>query len=371
MEMNRRQVLGTATVGAGLTAAGAVGAATAAPAGAAAPARLADLSKGLHVVLLGTAGGPPPVAGRKGISTAIVVDGRIYLVDAGHGSFDQFFQAGLDAAALRGVFITHLHSDHIADLFTLPWLRFGGGSALGSALVRPVQIWGPGSAKKLPLVREGATDRVVHPHDPVPGTKEFIEHCIAAAAYDINIRMRDQGWPDLRSMIKVHEIRLPKGTKARPHGPVAPRTKPFLVMKDAYVKVTATLVPHAPVFPSFAFRFDTAHGSVTISGDTAPTQNVVRLAKDTDLLLHEVIDLALVKNSGSVTPEQYGHLAESHTDVNLVGGIAQEAGAKKLVLHHLSPGTAWIPDEDWKRQAKKGYDGPVVVGTDLLTLTVK
>ncbi|MBZ5739148.1 MBL fold metallo-hydrolase [Nocardioides sp. GBK3QG-3] len=324
----------------------------------------------MHVVLLGTAGGPPPVAGRLGISTAIVVDGRVYLVDLGHGAYDQFFNAGLQASDLRGVFVTHLHSDHIADLFTLPWLRFGGGSTLGPAMMRPLKIWGPGRPGALPKVREGGTDAVVHPSDPTPGTKGFIDGAIAAAAYDINIRMRDQGWPDIRTMIKVKEIELPKKVKAKPHGPVAPAMEPFQVMKDGYVTVTATLVKHPPVFPSFGFRFDSQYGSVAISGDTAAIPNVVTLARDTDLLLHEVIDLALVKSAGGVDDTQYGHLAESHTDATEVGGIAQAAGAKKLVLHHLSPGTNLVPDSNWQTKAQQGYDGEVVVGHDLTVLTV-
>ncbi|MER5391002.1 hypothetical protein [Saccharopolyspora sp. NPDC002686] len=63
------------------------------------------------------------------------------------------------------------------------------------------------------------------------------------------------------------------------------------VMEDDRVKVSAVLVPHGPVFPSFAFRFDTAHGSVTFSGDATCTDNLVKLARGSDILVHEAINL--------------------------------------------------------------------------------
>ncbi|MEN0136337.1 MAG: hypothetical protein AAGC80_14385, partial [Rhodococcus sp. (in: high G+C Gram-positive bacteria)] len=55
----------------------------------------------------------------------------------------------------------------------------------------------------------------------------------------------------------------------------------------ARVEVSAVLVPHGPIFPSFAFRFDTAHGSVTFSGDTTYGHNLVRPAEGSDVLVHE------------------------------------------------------------------------------------
>ncbi|MCC5348697.1 MBL fold metallo-hydrolase, partial [Staphylococcus aureus] len=65
--------------------------------------------------------------------------------------------------------------------------------------------------------------------------------------------------------------------------------KPVVFYEDDRVKVSATLVQHAPVFPSFAFRFDTEDGSVVFSGDTGPSENLVRMARGADVLVHEVI----------------------------------------------------------------------------------
>lgn len=326
-------------------------------------------STGTYLVLLGTCGGPVPFTGRHGISSALVVDGRVYVIDLGHGAVDQFTAAGLDPANLRGIFVTHLHSDHIADLFTLPWLRFGGPTPL----THRVQVWGPGRAGVLPVPRKGTDRTVVNPSDPAPGIIQFMERSLAAGAYDINVRMRDEGWPDIHERLSVHEIPLPKKVKAHAHGPVAPRMKPFAVMDDGHVKVSAILVQHPPVFPSYAFRFDTPHGSVVFSGDTTVTPNIPVLAKGADVLVHEVIDLALIaagQSAGVVGGGETAHLSSAHTDVTKVGAVAQASGVPHLVLSHLSPGTIAVPDALWAAQAQRGYTGLVTVGDDLAVIPV-
>ena len=69
-----------------------------------------------ELVLLGTAGAPLPVAGRAGISSALVIDGRVFVIDCGRGSPSGFADAGLDFPRLEAVFLTHLHADHVGDL---------------------------------------------------------------------------------------------------------------------------------------------------------------------------------------------------------------------------------------------------------------
>ena len=102
-----------------------------------------------ELVLLGTAGAPAPVAGRAGISSALAVDGRVFVVDCGRGTPSGYADAGLDFARLTGIFITHLHADHIGDLAGMllyPWgLRAGPDGPLP-----PVQVYGPGRPAKLP-----------------------------------------------------------------------------------------------------------------------------------------------------------------------------------------------------------------------------
>lgn len=93
----------------------------------------------------------------------------------------------------------------------------------------------------------------------------------------------------------VQDIVIPSvsGFKSPNETPV-PAMEPFLVHEDERVRVTTTLVNHFPILPAFAFRFDTDDGSVVFSGDSSPCDNLVRLAHNTDVLVHEVIDRSWV-----------------------------------------------------------------------------
>jgi ribonuclease BN (tRNA processing enzyme) len=320
---------------------------------------------GTHVVLLGTGGGPAPFPGRAGICTAVVVDGFTYLVDFGHGAFDQFGKTDLDIERVPAAFVTHLHSDHLADAWTFPWLRFGGVDPLAMRL----DVYGPGPAGRPPRNETGHPVRVINPRNPTPGIEDFYAGMVKACAYDLNIRLRDEAWPDIATKLQAHDVLPPASVGASPSR-VAPRMEPFEVMRDERVRVSATLVEHAPVYPSFAFRFDTADGSVTISGDTAPSDNLVRLAGGTDLLIHEVIDVDVLALEPDMTEQQLAHLKEAHTDVTLVGRIATRSGARQLVLSHLVPSAKALPDSRWKARARRGYGGRVHVGNDLDVLRV-
>ncbi|WAZ21513.1 MBL fold metallo-hydrolase [Streptomyces cinnabarinus] len=323
--------------------------------------------RGTELILLGTSGGPVPMHGRAGIASALVVDGRAYLIDCGPGTFGRYAQAWLTAEQLEAIFVTHLHSDHLSDLYALLWLRFGGFQPLEN----PVHVYGPGSAGNLPAVwPKGRTVRTVAPSEPAPGTEDLIAGHIAATAYDINVRMRSEGWPDIRTLIRPHDIRFPMPKGAGPRKLMAPPMEPFEVMRDDRVRVTAVLVEHPPVFPSFAFRFDTADGSVVFSGDTAPCGNVARLARGADVLVHEVMDLDTLA-LGGLRPAQLRHMEISHTDATRVGPLAERAGVGTLVLSHLVPGaTNIVADSTWHTKASKGYSGRVLVGTDLARLPV-
>ena len=146
--------------------------------------------------------------------------------------------------------------------------------------------------------------------------------------------------------------------------------RPFDVFEDDRVKVTAILVPHGPVFPSYAYRFDTADGSVTFSGDTGRSDNLAALAADTDVLVHEVIDVdyfaRLWNNDGAVQ-----HMQEAHTSSQDVGRIATAANAKSLVLSHIGPGDSrLVSDDQWLAGVTQTYGGPVTIGHDLTQIGV-
>ncbi|MDR7304347.1 MBL fold metallo-hydrolase [Haloactinomyces albus] len=350
--MSRRSLFAT-----GAAVAGA--AAVSAPAQAVTPSDSAARRHRTQAVLLGTAGGPLWWDGteRAGISSAVVVGDATYLVDCGEGAGRQFARAGLDD--LRAVFLTHLHSDHIVDYGNL--LVHGWVNKLSSP-ENPVDIHGPGPRGELPPVAGDApAPPLVSPDNPEPGTVGTTERIFTAFAPDINDRMRDTLAPDPRSLWTPHDIALPTGLGVDPNDNPHPSMAPFTVFEDDRVRVSATLVRHAPMFPSFAFRFDTDDGSVVFSGDTGVSDNLIRLAHRTDVLVHEVIDPAWIRSrygGDNPTPEQQArarHHLNAHTSI-------EEAGAGTLVLNHYVPGD--IPPQRLT-PARKDFSGRFIAGDDL------
>ena len=121
---------------------------------------------------------------------------------------------------------------------------------------------------------------------------------------------------------------------------------------------------------SFAYRFDTADGSVTISGDTNKNDNLIALAKGSDVLIHEVMDKNWAINlfPAKRSPDQeakLGHLLRAHTPTEDIGPIAQAAGVKMVVLTHFGPPN--LPDEQWLKNMH-GFDGQVKLGKPLMSI---
>jgi ribonuclease BN (tRNA processing enzyme) len=138
------------------------------------------------------------------------------------------------------------------------------------------------------------------------------------------------------------------------------------VHEDDRVKVTSTLVDHYTVKPAFAYRFDTAHRSIVISGDTTYSRNLVALADTADLLIHEAMYLpAIDQLAGEHAPKLREHLLRSHSTTEQVGLVAAQAGVKKLVLSHLVPALPSITDDMWLEGVRKHFKGEAVVGRDL------
>ena len=335
-----------------------------------------------RLILLGTAGASNPKATRAGYSNAIVVGAATYLVDCGEGVHRQAWRSGISmhperkpkgGSTVRSIFFTHLHSDHVIDYINL---------LLGFWPTERVDVFGPGEAG-LPIAAF-PPDRVVpllFPDAPTPGIRLLTQKLFEAFAYNINVRIADEARSDLTANIFVHEI----GVAHDDYRPdidlgvvasgasmtaAAPPMEPVEIypLDENGVKVTAILVQHAPVFPAFAYRFDTPSGSAVFSGDTGPCDNVVRLARGADYLVHEVIDLDFVSHRVAKLPNRdniINHLTESHTSPEDAGRIAARAGVKTLVLSHLVPGDSEIAEDDWEARAKTTFEGNVVCGVDL------
>lgn len=331
-----------------------------------------------RLVLLGTAAAPTWWLGsdRAGISSAVAVGDSVYLVDLGDGWGARYRQSGLGPEAhlqmldnLKGVFFTHLHSDHTIDYNDL--LVWGSAGYLKTA--PPVAVYGPGDRGSLPkFIGAGSPPPVFNPDDPTPGTESMTEYIYKAYATDINDRIFDANGIDPHAKVTVHDIPLPPEAGSTPTTP-PPRVSPFLVFEDESVKVTATLVDHGQVWPSFAFRFDSDDGAIVFSGDTAPSDNLVELAQGADILVHEVIDRAWVESQFGTPPFTPAieaivhHLLGAHTTMEQVGEVAERAGVETLVLSHLAP--ANNPTSRWQ-ETSRYFSGRTIVGEDLLQVGV-
>jgi ribonuclease BN (tRNA processing enzyme) len=277
----------------------------------------------VRLVLLGTGGGPRPTTSRFPTSQAIVVGERVIVVDCGNGVAKQLVGAGLSPRDVSDVLVTHHHVDHSADLGYLPVTSWIEGRT------DDVHVWGP------------------------PPTVGALTSLFDGYQEDFDKRQASTGRPPFRQMITGHDI-----------------TAPGLVLEDDEVRVTAAFVDHPPFEIALAYRIDTADGSVVLSGDTAPSENLVELARGADVLVHEVVhpEGVVRMGIGSSATTIAQHMRRNHTMVEDLRGIAQRAGVGTLVLSHLVPHD--LPDEEWLAALGDEFTGEVIVGADLMSIDV-
>lgn len=274
----------------------------------------------IRVTLLGT-GMPAPVLQRFGPSTLVEAGGEILLFDAGRGVLQRLFQLETPLDALRTVFLTHLHSDHVVgfpDLWLTGWL-VGQPEA-------PLRVWGP------------------------QGTEEMMAHLDRAFQFDIRIRLYDDHLPPQGILILTEEI-----TEG-------------VVYEHNGVKVTAFKVDHYPVQPAFGYRIDYAGRAVVISGDTRFSEHLIQCAQGVDVLVHEVIVADLFRARFRTDPEWTERIIAHHTPAEQAGEVFARVQPRLAVYTHIIPVTATA--NDILPPTRKAYAGPVEVGEDLMVIDI-
>jgi len=280
----------------------------------------------LRVAVCGS-GSPLANSERRPACNLVFAAGKIFVVDAGAGSFARVAQWRLPLDRMEAVFITHFHSDHIADL---PEAR--------------LQSWV--NQRPAPLAVYGG-----------PGIERVVAGFSEAFALDDFYRIAHHGADFLKPEIAPmwpHEIANADGT------PLTGIQGKVVFEKDG-LTVTAFAVDHAPVVPAYGYRFDYKGRSVVFSGDTHKTPGLALHAKGADVLLHEAMDKKIValtyaaaaRAQNPIIQKIMADIPDYHASPQDAAETAKEAGVAHLVLTHLIPP---LPDWFGRRIFLRGTD---------------
>ncbi|MCZ6645176.1 MAG: MBL fold metallo-hydrolase [SAR324 cluster bacterium] len=277
----------------------------------------------MRVTLLGT-GCPIADEHRYGPSALVEAGEESWLVDCGSGVTQRLLAHGSSGARITGLLLTHLHSDHTVDFIQLlisGWHQGRQG---------PLRVYGPAR------------------------TKAFFEGLLEA-------------WqPEFRQRL-AHELRPPQGLEVE-----IEEIDGNWTLQTPELRIGNTEVRHQPIPQSFGFRFDNEDGSAVISGDTAYCPELIELALDTDLLVHEAYVHWAQQERNRISgrdPQGSENVRAYHTTTEEVGLVARNAGAKNLVLTHFVP--TIFDRERVVADVRKNYSGGLFVGEDLMCWEIR
>ena len=280
-----------------------------------------------RVTLLGT-GSPAPVMRRFGPGVLVQAGGKTLLIDCGRGTTQRLMQSGLRLGQVDALFLTHLHSDHIVgipDLWLTGWLETNYAQRKG-----PFVVYGP------------------------VGTQGMMDGLVKAYDWDIQARIADQD-------LKPANIRA-----------VVSEFKPGVIYDQGGVKVTAIEVDHGELLkPAFGFRVDYDGRSVTISGDTWFSENLIDKGMGTDLLIHQV---AAVQEALLASPV-FKVILSHHTRPEEAGTVFNRVKPKLAVYYHFvllgTPAIPAVTEKQVLEMTRKTYSGPLLIGEDLMAFRIE
>lgn len=270
-------------------------------------------------ILLCGSGSPLPDRARAAACTVIAAGDDYYVIDAGGGSVRNLVDWRIPLERVKGVFITHFHSDHISDLGELRLQTWVAGRK------EPLKVYGP------------------------PGIEDVVAGFNQAYAHDAAHRVAHHGAAMLPpEAVPMVAVVVPMDADGH-HAAFAANG----------LTVTAIKVKHDPVVPAYGYRFDFGGRSITLSGDTAPSDNLAKWAKNSDILVHEGLAPHLVKmlqdGLTSVNRPRFAKIMADipsyHTAPVDAAKIANKANAKLLLFSHVIPP---LPAEFAERAFLKG-----------------
>ena len=275
----------------------------------------------MKLTLLGT-GCPSVDFKRCGSSNLISTKSTKILVDCGSGVTQRLNQSKNSSADIDALLLTHLHTDHVIDLYQLII------SSWHSDRTSQWKIYGP------------------------KGTKKFVDKIFLA-------------WKSERKLRISYEKR--KSSKALNYKVYEFKKEGFININDLKIKYFE--VDHKPVPYAYGFSFFNQNKKLTISGDTRPCESLMLNAQNADVLLHEVF-IEYENNQPSVlrSKKTLHNVKEYHTPSNLVGKVAKLSNCKKLVLTHFVPTRFNI--SKLKKIVRKDFGKDPIIGNDLLTINI-
>ena len=275
----------------------------------------------MNLTLLGT-GCPSVDYKRCGSSNLVSTKETKILIDCGSGVTQRLNQAKVSSAKIDALLLTHLHSDHVVDLYQLII------SSWHSYRIKPWKIYGP------------------------KGTKKFVKKIMDAWSDERKQRIAYES----RSSVKAFDIKV---TEFKNIGTIS--------LRD--IKVKYFKVDHKPVKYAYGFSFFNNSKKLTISGDTRPCENLMKNAFKSDVLLHEVFVDGEIKEVNKMRTQKTLHnVKKYHTTSSQVGKVAYIAQCKKLVLTHFVPTRFNI--SRLKKTVRNDYGKDPIIGKDLLKINI-
>lgn len=277
----------------------------------------------LKLTFLGT-GAACPTIDRNVASLALVREGETMLFDCGEGTQRQMMRYGV-SFTFREIFFTHFHSDHFLGvtglLRTMGLLNIFGGTQRDPN--DGITLYGPRGAKR--ILDEALKIGIERTKFPVEIVELTAGDVLKRDEYDIVAFATEHRVQDSLGYALVEHIRLGRFNpdKARemgiPEGPL---------WGKIHKGETIALPDGRQVAPSELVGAPRAGRRVVISGDTRPSPILREHARGADLLVHE----ATFSNEDAERAVETGH-----STAREAAQLAHEAGARRLVLTHISP----------------------------------
>ena len=275
----------------------------------------------MQLILLGT-GCPSVDHKRFGPANLISTRKTTILVDCGSGVTQRLKEAKVSSANIDALFLTHLHSDHVVDLYQLII------SSWHSYRTKSWRIFGP------------------------IGTKKFVKKLMDVLKDERMLRIKYEQ----RSSIQAFNVKV---TEFGEYG----KTR----IKDLAVEYFT--VDHKPVKYAYGFNFFQQKKKLTISGDTKPCENLMKYGQLADVLLHEVfIEDEIYSYFRMRTKKTLHNVKAYHTPSTIVGKVAKITRCKKLVLTHFVP--TQFNEKKLIDVVTKDFGKKPVIGKDLLKITI-